>query len=366
MNLKECREQLYTIEEEIIINKKVIIRGTEVTLLAFTKGNLGNRLWILYKIDSKKDDLELLEMEEEEYLGDFVEDYDYINDNDFEDNVFEDKTNREDLIEHIKESENIVHIQISQMEIQNQVINFESSSAGPVEYFNNFEYIILNYFINKGLISSEWDEVDLRDMVIGVYEQKEEESFPNIKKEEDLDISLIISEEMKEVLLQHPFKVSLKKYKQNEKITYINEEKQEEYFYINEVFKDDIWKNTLEELNSNLEKIELDLIEKEEIIKNYTESLEAICPKNMDMLTIAYENENNIQLRFLTKEYLEAVPEYSSSSTTFIMSYGDEKGINGYNKWADHLSPVEKDFNCEIEIELFSKYMKIKEETIIV
>lgn len=48
-----------------------------------------------------------------------------------------------------------------------------------------------------------------------------------------------------------------------------------------------------------------------------------------------------------------------------MMSTDNEIGINGYKKWLDYLEPIEKDANDEVEIELFSKYIKIPSETII-
>ena len=41
-----------------------------------------------------------------------------------------------------------------------------------------------------------------------------------------------------------------------------------------------------------------------------------------------------------------------------------ENGINGYNQWVDGIKAVEKGFNGEIEIELFSKFIKIPKEII--
>ena len=78
---------------------------------------------------------------------------------------------------------------------------------------------------------------------------------------------------------------------------------------------------------------------------------------------MSYETEDGTQLNFLTKEYLESVSYVSSNSYMFLAG-DNEEGVNGYAKYLEYLKPVEKDFNEEIEIELFSKYVKIPKQTI--
>lgn len=336
MKFRDFRESLFTQQEEIIINKKIKVQGKEVLLLSFVEDKECNKLYILYKSDSvfKEDD-------ETEFLDEETKQI----------------TNREELRENIITNDESLNIFIKDMIIQGNLVSFQESSIGPLEYHNIEDRLAIKRYIEMGLICDEYDHVDLRNIHFGKLKQSEEEKFPIINKEEKISISITIEEGLKEELIEYPFTVSIGEEEKNNKI-YYNEE---EFFYLDEVKKYDIWKEIYEELDNIIDGLDEEM--KQEYKEQYISCTRSQCPEGNDLITISYESENDVQLNFLCKDYLESLPKYSESMEMF-MNFNSEIGINGYVKYTDELRAVPKDFDSVIEIELFSKYVKIPEEVI--
>lgn len=91
----------------------------------------------------------------------------------------------------------------------------------------------------------------------------------------------------------------------------------------------------------------------------YMESFQEICPKDMNLAIVEYETQDDIQLNFYTKEYLDKKPVYKNSASTVIFKSDKELGINGLRSRGCMLKPVKKDFYDSIDCELFSWYRKI-------
>ncbi|MGL5694442.1 MAG: hypothetical protein ACRCXA_10210, partial [Peptostreptococcaceae bacterium] len=329
---------------EIIINKKLNIRGNEVFILSLTKDDEYNKLWVIQRNKQNENN----NSEIENFLP-------LVNGEEVEFNYYEEEiTNRENLINDINNSNNTYNILIKEIEIQGKKITFESSSSSSVECCELETMLMFNYFIKKGMVPSEWDELDIGDMTISTYLQSLEEDFPKINSNEKVGVNLVIEEEYKEVLIQHTFTIEVKKYEKDTKIEYIQDGYDEkQFFYLNEVEKYDIWKELASKLELNSENIEEDIY-----------SLECECPKEMDLLAISYENKENEQLRFITKEYLNS-PVYSEGdSIGAFFLFGNKIGQNGCDEKLEYVKAVEKDFNERLEIELFSKYVKVPSETI--
>lgn len=338
MIFKELREKMFFEKEEIIINKKVNVRGKEILLLSLVKSNDSNKLWTLHINDDKEEDV-------------------------FQFEGF--TTNRDEQINNINRNRESDFINIKELLIQNQKVIFQSSSATAIEYMDNDKIFMLQHFIEKGMITKDWDNININNIIISTYEQLEEESFPEVNGDEKIIITLKIDETFKNVLVQHPFTVTLRKCNENTKIYYFDEDsKEENFFYLNGIEKYDLWKDTLKNIEIAMKNI--DESEREEVKNDCISSVEKQCPKDKELITISYENEDDIQLCFFTKEYLEKEPVYNEGSSSMILSCGGERGINGYGKRIESLKQIEKDFagELELEIELFSKYIKIPEEII--
>lgn len=342
MLLKHLKQQMLLPIEEYIINKTVTIQETKVLLLSLTVEKDKSSLWLLYENDELNDD------SSDEV---FPEDFNIVRD--------ELTTNRQQFLHHIKEMQKQKHFHIKEMEIQGSIIRFGSSTWSHIYDRNAEGKMHLQHFVEKGLISEEWDDKKLENLVIARYDQVEGEEFPRIDMSKDLTVVLKVDRNIKEVAIQHPFVAKFGKQDIGSKVVYYDETLgKESHFFIDEIYSYDPYEDLIEK-SKQIE----DSAEREKMIQHATKALESICPKGKNLAVIKYETEDNTQLRFIMKEYLESKPVYSCSSIGFICK-NDEIGINGYRIKECVMQSVDKDFDGELEIELFSKYIVIPEETV--
>lgn len=335
MKFKDLRDKLFFEREDIIINKKVTVRGQEILFLGFIKGDKCNRLYALCK---------------NHCIGD-----------EYEEGLI---TNRQDKINSVKASRINSSIFLKEMMIQNQKVTFKSFSGSSLEYYDNLDTEDLKHLIKNGAISEEWDDIDITNIFITCYEQADGEDFPQIDANEKITITLKIDEDSEEILIEHPITVTLGDYPLNTRIDYVDEYNNKDFFYINEVGRYDLWEDTLKNLDNIMNDIEED--EREQFKEEHLTSTEYLCPKGMDLLTISYETKDGSQLRFLSKKHLESMIEYNSHGVAMLIGIDDEDkyGKNNYLKSVDFLDPIERDFNGNIEVELFSKQIKIPGEIV--
>jgi len=264
---------------------------------------------------------------------------------------------------------NSPNIHISEITIQNQKMTFSSSSASPM-YTTNYEgYMQLQHFIENGLDITSWNEVDLSNIVIGAYVQDENEEFPLIDLSKELDITLKINKAFKQVLINQlidPIKLEFGEMEKDNKFYFYDDiAKKNRIFYINEIKHHDIW----EEVNNKFKDEWAKALPKEQLEnmkENFINSLDRVCPKGMDLALLQYETEDNIQLDFYSKEYLDKKLVYNDSASAMGVLFGpdEEFGKNGFKNRICMIKPVEKDFNGSLEIELLSWYKEIGEEII--
>ncbi|SHI46996.1 hypothetical protein [Lutispora thermophila] len=342
MIFKDLKQQMLLPVEEYIINKTVTIRGTKVLLLSFTIEKNRKSLWLMYENNELHD-----ESFDEKYPQELsLKKEDFV-------------TNREEFLHYIMESHIRKNFNIKEMEIQGNTIGFHLWTSSPIHEGSSEEKMHLQHFVEKGLIPEEWDDISLENIVIARYEQIEAEEFPKIDKTKDLSVVLRIDRDIKEVAIQHPFVVKFGKQDVGKKVAYFDETLgKESYFYIDDIYSYDPYEDIIEK-SKQIE----DPVERENVIKNITKALEVECPKGKNLAIIKYETPDDIQLRFIMKDYLEAKPVHSCSSIGFICR-NDEIGINGYKLKECVMQSIDKDFEGELEIELFSKYVVISEETI--
>ena len=179
MILKLLKQEMLIPKEEYIINKRVNIRGTDVLLLSFTKNKDNNSLWFIY--------------EEKEFTSERTVD-------DYKD-VF--LTNRDKLLDSIDSRSRNTNIHIKEMKIQDNILRFDSSSSTYIDNMNSRGIMKLQHFVEKGLISEEWDEVKLENLVISQHKQREDTQAAKIDCTKDLNISLHISSDSLEIPIQH-------------------------------------------------------------------------------------------------------------------------------------------------------------------
>lgn len=337
MLLKNLKQNMILPKKEIFINKIVNIRGIDVHLISITMEEHRNVLWAMYRLNEEIDLEESIEY----------------------------TSNRDKMINNISEKMNLPNIHISEIIIQKQKMTFSSSSAGPIHQMNYEGYMQLQHFIENGMITTNWDKVNLKHIVIAGYEQEKTEEFPIIDSSKELEVTLKVSEEFEDVLINQPLRLEFDKIEKDDKFYFYDSiEKKNRIFYIDRIKHYDIW----EEVNDKFEDAFIQDFSKEQIKKmkeQYIDILEKICPKGMDLAIVEYETEDDIQLNFYSKEYLDARPVCNTSSPSAIILKSDkEVGNNGFKNRVCIIKPIEKDFNGSLDVELFSWVMKIPEEII--
>ncbi len=208
-------------------------------------------------------------------------------------------TNRETRLKEIEENNRDKHFHIEKLEIQGQIITFNSSSAIQA-YEDNIEAIMyLQHFTEKGLIPSEWDGKKVNNLIISQHMQSDDEAELIIDTSKEMDIRLSISPDTKEITIGHIFKIDFGE--QNTKINYYDKDlDREEYFYINEIYSFDPY----EYIKTSVEKIE-DAETRKEVFNNLTQAAKRVYPRDKNLAVIKYETKNDIQLNFYMKEFLD-------------------------------------------------------------
>lgn len=337
MILKYLKQQMLLPEKEYIINQRTNIQGLDVLLLSFTIGKDKNRMWMMHE------GKELLE--------------DGLNDRSYK----EFGTNREKFLYSIENSSRHKNFHIKEVEIQGQTVRFGSSTSGPINDMNKEGMMQLQHFAEKGLISDEWDDIRLESLVIAEYRQIDGGVTPRIDNTKELSIVLHIGGDLREVPIQHPLKVKFGKQEVGTKVTYYDEVLgMENYFFINEIYSYDFY----DDIIKKSEQIE-DIKAREKMLNHFNESIECVCPRDKNLAVIRYETVDDVQLRFVMEDYLKAEPIYNNSGASIgFIGKSEEIGINGYRQRECVLQPVDKEFNGELEIELFSRFVEIPAEIV--
>jgi hypothetical protein len=342
MLVKDLKQRMFLPNKEVLINKIVNIRGRDVHLISITAQEQRNVLWVMYQVPLSLD-VEVYPKMEAECTS-----------------------NREQMLNNLKSSSDDYRLSISEMVIQNKKITFSSSRSSHIDRVQSEEYAKLQHFIEEGITTTNWDEVNLRDIVIAGLVQKEEEQFPEIDLSKDLEISLNLIREFNQVLVGDPMTLEFGEVEKGKKFYFYDSiQKINRTFYIDKMYHYDIWS----EVNEFFSKEYIPGTPEarlKEMKDEYLIGVESTCPKGMNLAMLEYETEDGIQLDFYSTEYLEQKPILSSSSSGMLFKSDEKFGSNGFRSRICMIKPVPQDFKGSIEVELFSWFMEIPEENIIV
>ncbi len=337
MLLEILKQHMLLPEKEFFINKTFEIDGVSAILLSITSHCDKNILWVMYHQPA----INLEEAEEE----------------------IENTTNRKDMIRNIYRN-SAQDFNFYEIKIQGQKMTFSSSSASTV-YDNNIDaYMQLQHFIEHGMNVGPLDKIDLSNIVIAAYEQSDNEELPQIDLSKNLDIIIKIDESYKEVLINQPLHLELGNMEKGKKFYFYDSiNKVDRFFFVDSIEHYDIWQKA--ELHFSNEKMKgFSKEEIEKMKKQHLKGVEETCPKGMDLAIIKYEAEDNIQLNFYSKEFLEKKRIFKSSASFLFFASHGEMGINSLESQICMLKPIPKDFKGSMDIELFSWIMKIPEYSI--
>ena len=342
MPLKDFEENMFLPDKEIFINKIVRIKEVDVNLISITLEKHRTILWAMYKLPCYSDERKDKE-ERREYTS-----------------------NRDKIINDSNEKMNFPNINISEIIIQKQKMTFSSHTSIRMSNWKDERDKELEYFMEKGIIKTNWDEVDFENIIIVEYEQKDSEEFPVIDLSKKLDIILKLRSDSNKVSINQSISMKFSEMGKGNKFYFydsINIKKH--IFYIDKMYHYDVW----EEVNNTLEYELMRVLPKDQIEQmkeEYITVLEKICPKGMNLAMLEYETEDDMQLKFYSKEYLDERPAHNSSASIMFFKSDRELGSNGFKSRVCMIKPVEKDFDGIIDIELLSCFMKRPEETITV
>lgn len=358
MNLKELKSKMLLPEKEIFLNKEVTIRGEEYILVSITSQNGKNCLWVLKYVPNH------FEQDEEIAFEGLKEE----NNNYY---CTEPKiTIREDLLDKINNSK--VDTVLKELTIQGQTMSFSGSSGERICDSSYDIYMRMQHFVENGLINTSFDRHQLFDVMLYCYEQAENEKFPVVDTSKDLNISVKINKSFKQEIINQPLSLKIKKYDRGHEYSFYSEYSQKQYkYYVDDVQNYDIWEDTKDyfdtpKMKEIIEKNHISDKQIEQMKNDYYEATKQICPKDKNLVMIEYETDGDIQLQFYTKEFLDTEVEYSQSAKSYLMMFRPENpvGKNGYANKICMLQPIDKSFDGVLDIELFSCFIDIPEETV--
>lgn len=340
MLLKTFKQNMRIPNKEIFINKLVKIRDVDVLLISVSSEEHRNMLWAMYQCSRCLED----EMDTGE--------------------IKESITNRYEKINNINNNQSSNNLHISEIIIQEQKMIFPSSEASPI-YENNYQgYMKLQHFIENGMDTSYWDDVDLSNVVIVAYQQEEGQKFPHIDLTKELDIILKINKEFKEILINKQMLLEFGETQEVIKHSFYDcIGKKDRFFYIDKLEHYDIREEVKNSFKHERMK-EFSEEQRKQMEEQYMAHLDATCPIGLDLAMLEYETEDGVQLNFFTNEYLDTNQVHSSSSSIMFFKSDRKFGDNGFKSRLCMIKPVEKHFNGSISVELFSWHMEIPEEII--
>jgi hypothetical protein len=343
MLIRDLMKAMLLPKEEILINKIVNIRGIDVHLISLTYEEHRKVLWALYRSPYN-----FYEGIHAEFEKEFI-------------------TKKDELTASIDSRKRDNHIHIEEISIQKQKMTFTSSSLSPIYNNNCEEYMQLLHFIENGMSTVHWEEEALENLVIAAYEQKEDEEFPEIDMSKELDITIKVSKDYKEVLVNQPMCLEFGEAEKDKRGYYYDSVYNiHRSFYIDKLYHYDIW----EEVDNRFDSEMIHKVPKEhfaEMREQYFGLLEKTCPVGKNLVMLEYETEDGVQLNFYSREYLQEKPEPKSSSSSILLFKSDrELGTNGFKSRVCMIQPVEKDYTGSIEVELFSMVVEIPEVVITV
>ncbi len=302
-------------EKQIIIDKKVTIQNKEYHFIS------------LYEKDNN---INLLALNIEDDIETDINPF------------YKSQTKREELLHGINQKHSNI-MTIDKLYINNtELLHSSSSSTGSFKNFN--DYLALNYIINLGIDLSYLDDLNLSNIGISLHEF-------HIASDDIFDYNNL---KMYLSIAHHPNQKLI-----NKEIT-LTFENQEDFFFLDNDKKEhfiarlielDYWNKIITELLQNLKDKNIEINE-----EDYQKDFETICPKDMNLLCVAYKSTN--QLNFYLKDSLNKPLNSSASSMTLYINDPDS------DERYCLLKPIKKASIQSTTVELFSYYEKYTTELI--
>lgn len=253
------------------------------------------------------------------------------------------ETNREQLLSSIES--NINHLSIKEFIIDGKTYNVSGSSGSPTS-LNNYQAITkLQYFYDLGLLPDYLMDASAEDIHISEYTV--ESDHLEVNEMSDIEITLRKSH------TTHPFDegfyISPNEPLNDSYQLYDFTTEKDHTFYIHSIELYDVHAEMMKQFEDErykaLPKEDFDMMK---------EMMESHYPKDKKMVLVKYEIEEDFNLHFYSKDFLDEPVERSSSSMGLIMSPDEKIGPHGlHNRVCPVISINEDDFD-DLEIELLT------------
>lgn len=349
MRLTNLHDRMLLPDREVLLNRSVTIGRTEMLLISITSENGIHKLWTLSCLPEQLSNEEPIEDQIRESEQAF--------------------SNRE-LMQRDLQNETMIGDRdrfISRMIIQGQSMTFHSSQSAFWTDQNPEICMELQHFIEKGMELSGFEEADLSRLVLTFYEQDPDEPFPDLDLEQELDITVTLNSTIRRVPI-HTEPIVLKFEGSPGEIKHyfydpFHEKKR--FFYANAWTRYDIRK----EARKTFEKPAEEGFTEEEwqqLNQQYMESIESICSKDQVLTLVEYECEDDIQLNFYARDYLEAkhLPASRMTSTSLVFGSDQKVGPHGLQSRVCLIGPADQAFEGSIVVEAISYYKQQPEKII--
>ncbi|NGZ74701.1 hypothetical protein [Saccharibacillus alkalitolerans] len=344
MRLKELKDMMLIPDREILLNRLVKINNTDILLISVTSENGSHKLWTLRRFP------------------------DYLYEKQPVPEPQEPLSNRERIQQHLQ-GDTIFDDQedyISKMIIQGRLMTFNGMEARFFTEQNHDSYMWLQHFIEKGLDISGFAEAELNRLLLTFYIQDTSEPFPDLDLDKELDITLKFNRTFRRIPTQiEPMMLEFgSSQKEIRRSFYDPIHEENRFFYIRGWTHYDIWEES-KELLARPSSPGFTDEEWQQVKDQHLKSIQALCPKGMNLALIEYEAEGDIRLDFYAKPYLDAKYLSSSYESGMSMSFGtDHEGSHGLRSRKDVIAAVEKTFTGSLVVELLSYNAEFPEITL--
>lgn len=334
MKLGNMKEYFFKPEKEYIINRNIEIQGKKACLLGLTLSGESMALWILH----------IYGKERNYAMG------------------AECSTNRERLRLSVENSVQHRNPIIEKIVINGREYQSRSSIGSFFTEGAMDSCFMLWHFMDRGadLEGFQTEEIEhllLEELTLdGLYDFNEPLKY----------MSLTVKDCPYGVLMEEPVVLSYGETAPIERSCSFQDKEGGKPFtyYINRLSLYDVWKAAGERFEDEEVKKRFTENQLLDLKREYYSHLKETCPQGMDLAIIEYEAEDDTQLVFYTKEYLEAKPEAAQGHVMLRHIKPDVKqGPHGLENRICILKTVDKNFRGEIEAEVFNQWRNIPGET---
>lgn len=315
MKLKDLLQDQSNMRKELLIGREIDIQDKKALILGLRE--------VEQLEDGELETIVKLMVLQEDSLED---EEDWEDEGDWED---EEQTNRQALIEMMDLDGFVSVTDIDAFLINGDRYETTEMAAGYLEEQPYEEISLIKYFVDKGCIPEDWLEKDVDTLAFVEY-GVDPEMF-NVNWTVDiLNISAEMMEPMQEVLVGKVLKCACGHYEVPKVFSIKGRDGEEISVKLHGVALHNIWSDTA-------------------CLDEDFGELEEMCGRDERLLVVEYSTEQDLQMEFYTKDYLDAPVDEEDQSSRISLIPAEDTGTN-----LCVIDVVPEDFDDEVEIELLS------------